>query len=568
MRATQLLIPTLKETPADAEVASHQFMLRAGLIRRLAAGVYTWLPIGLRVLRKVEAIIREEMDRAGAQELMMPFVQPAELWMESGRWEVMGVEMLRLKDRHDREFCLAPTHEEVITDLVRREVQSYKDLPKNFYQMNLKFRDEIRPRFGVMRGREFIMKDAYSFDLDDESFQITYQKMHDAYSRILDRIGLSYRAVLADPGNIGGSNSHEFQVLAESGEDLIAFSTHSEYAANVERAEALRPDSNVEDGAAKLEKVATPEQHTIAAVAEFLDIDQTLTVKTLIVDGDDGPIALVLRGDHELNEIKAQNLPGVTSPLQFANDEAILGATGSKPGSIGPVGLELPVYVDFCARTTTNFVCGANEDGFHFTGANWIRDVALPAERVVDLRNVTEGDPSPDGNGVLAIKRGIEVGHIFQLGTKYSEALDAEVQDRDGKPRTLIMGCYGMGVTRLVAAIIEQCHDDDGIIWPAAVAPYQVHVLGLNYAKSDTVKTAANTIYDQLQAQGIEVLLDDRDERPGVKFADADLLGIPHRIVVGDRNLKSGKVEYRTRDRAANLEVELDAVVGQITKTM
>jgi prolyl-tRNA synthetase len=554
--------------PADAEVASHQFMLRAGLIRRLAAGIYTWLPLGLRVLRKVETIIREEMDRAGAQELMMPFVQPAELWMESGRWEVMGVEMLRLNDRHDREFCLAPTHEEVITDLVRREVKSYKDLPKNFYQMNLKFRDEIRPRFGVMRGREFIMKDAYSFDLDDNAFQITYQKMHDAYSRILDRIGLNYRAVLADPGNIGGSNSHEFQVLAESGEDLIAFSTQSDYAANVERAEALLPDTNVDDGTAELERIATPAQHTITAVAEFLGVDETKTLKTLIVEGEDGPVALVLRGDHDLNEIKAQNLPGVTSPLQFADDKTIMNATGSKPGSIGPVGLKLPLFVDHCARATTDFVCGANEDGFHLTGGNWNRDVGLSGDRLADLRNVVDGDPSPDGSGMLAIKRGIEVGHIFQLGTKYSEVLNAQVQDSDGHTRTLIMGCYGMGVTRLVAAIIEQCHDDNGIVWPAAVAPYQVHVLGLNYTKSDTVKAAADDIYDQLQANGVDVLLDDRDERPGVKFADADLLGIPHRIVVGDRNLKSGKVEYRTRESAANLEVELDAVVDPITKTM
>jgi prolyl-tRNA synthetase len=499
---------------------------------------------------------------------MMPFVQPAELWMESGRWEVMGVEMLRLNDRHDREFCLAPTHEEVITDLVRREVQSYKDLPKNFYQMNLKFRDEIRPRFGVMRGREFIMKDAYSFDLDDNAFQITYQKMHDAYSRILDRIGLTYRAVLADPGNIGGSNSHEFQVLAESGEDLIAFSTQSDYAANVERAEALPPDTNVDDGPAELDRIATPAQHTIAAVAGFLGVAETKTLKTLIVEGDDGPVALVLRGDHDLNEIKAQNLPGVTSPLQFADDETIVKATGSKPGSIGPVGLTLPLFVDHCARATTDFVCGANEDGFHLTGGNWTRDVGLPGDRLVDLRNVVDGDPSPDGKGVLAIKRGIEVGHIFQLGTKYSEVLNAEVQDSDGVTRTLIMGCYGMGVTRLVAAIIEQCHDDNGIVWPTAVAPYQVHVLGLNYTKSDAVRAAADDIYGQLQAFGVDVLLDDRDERPGVKFADADLLGIPHRIVVGDRNLKSGMVEYRTRDSAANLEVELDAVVDQVTKTM
>ncbi len=563
MRASQLLIPTLKETPADADIPSHRFMLRAGLIRRLAAGIYTWLPLGLRVLRKVEAIIREEMNRSGAQEVLMPFVQPAELWQESNRWEKMGPEMLRLQDRHQRDFCLGPTHEEVVTDIVRREVQSYKQLPCNLYQINLKFRDEIRPRFGVMRAREFLMKDGYSFHLDEASFDATYAEMHACYGRILSRIQLDFRAVLADTGNIGGSTSHEFQVLASSGEDRIAFSDASDYAANVEKAEALAPPSSAKP-AAQFEKVATPGQHTIEQIVEFLKVPVAHTLKTLIVTGTEGPVALVLRGDHELNEIKAQKLPGVASPLTFATDAAIRASVACGVGSLGPIGLSMAMYVDRSARAAVDFVCGANDDGYHYRGANWGRDATVADDRVVDLRNVVEGDPSPDGKGRLSITRGIEVGHIFQLGRKYSESLDAKVLDQDGTTKTLIMGCYGMGVTRLVGAIIEQCHDADGIIWPQPVAPFTVHVVALNYAKSDSVRATADKLHAELEALGIETLLDDRDERPGVKFADADLIGIPHRIVIGERNLKAGQVEYRTRRSADTLAVNVDTVTAHV----
>ncbi len=564
MRASALLIPTLKETPADAEIASHRLMLRAGLIRRLAAGMYTWLPLGLRVLRKVEAIIRDELNRSGAQEVLMPFVQPAELWLESGRWEAMGPDMLRLKDRHERDFCLGPTHEEVITDIVRKEVRSYKQLPCNLYQINFKFRDEIRPRFGVMRAREFLMKDGYSFHLDEESFAATYREMHACYGRILNRMQLDFRAVLADTGNIGGSTSHEFQVLANSGEDRIAFSNGSDYAANVEEAEALAPKEPRATPSAALTKVATPNVHSIGDVAAFLGIEPSRTLKTLVLAGIEGPVALVLRGDHELNEVKARKLPGVLQPVTFASETTLRASVGCGAGSLGPVGLEIPVYVDRTAAAMADFVCGANTDGYHYTGANWGRDAALDATRIVDLRNVVDGDPSPDGRGTLSITRGIEVGHIFQLGRKYSEALNATVLDRDGATQTLIMGCYGMGVTRLVGAIIEQCHDDDGIVWPTPVAPFLVHVLGLNYTKSDEVRRAADRIAAELEAAGHEVLLDDRDERPGVKFADADLLGIPHRVVVGDRNLKTGQVEYRSRADAASLLVQVDRIAEHI----
>lgn len=564
MRASQLLIPTLKETPADADIPSHRFMLRAGLIRRLAAGMYTWLPLGLRVLRKVEAIIREEMDRSGAQEVLMPFVQPAELWQESKRWEQMGPEMLRLQDRHARDFCLGPTHEEVITDIVRREVQSYKQLPCNLYQINLKFRDEIRPRFGVMRAREFTMKDGYSFHLDQESFDATYAEMYACYGRILSRMQLDFRAVLADTGNIGGSLSHEFQVLATSGEDRIAFSDASEYAANVEKAEAVAPPPSSAKPAAQLEKVATPGQHTIEQIVEFMKVPVEQTLKTLIVVGTEGPVALVLRGDHELNEIKAQKLAGVASPLAFATDATIRASVACGVGSLGPIGLSMPAYVDRSARAAIDFVCGANDDGFHLRGANWGRDANVADDRVVDLRNVVEGDPSPDGKGRLSITRGIEVGHIFQLGRKYSESLNARVLDQDGTNKTLIMGCYGMGVTRLVGAIIEQCHDADGIIWPQPVAPFSVHIVALNYAKSDGVRTTADRLLAEFQGLGIETLLDDRDERPGVKFADADLIGIPHRIVIGERNLKAGQVEYRTRRSADTLAINVDTVTAHV----
>ena len=564
MRASQLLIPTLKETPADAEIPSHRYMLRAGLIRRLAAGIYTWLPLGLRVLRKVEAIIREEMNRSGAQEVLMPFVQPAELWQESHRWDQMGPEMLRLKDRHERDFCLGPTHEEVITDIVRREVQSYKQLPCNLYQINLKFRDEIRPRFGVMRAREFTMKDGYSFHLDDASFDATYAEMYDCYGRILSRMQLEFRAVIADTGNIGGSASHEFQVLASTGEDRIAVSDASDYAANIEKAEALAPAVSGRSPSAKLEKVATPGKHTIDDVAAFLSVPAANTLKTLIVVGTNGLVALVLRGDHELNVVKAQKLPGVANPLTFATDAMIRASTACGVGSLGPIGLNLPVYVDRSARAEVDFVCGANADGFHYRGANWQRDFRVDDDRVVDIRNVVDGDPSPDGKGVLKITRGIEVGHIFQLGRKYSETLGAKVLDQDGTPKTLIMGCYGMGVTRLVGAIIEQCHDDNGIIWPQPVAPFGAHVVALNYTKSADVRAAADRIAAELERLGVETLLDDRDERPGVKFADADLIGIPHRIVIGDRNLKAGLVEYRTRASADTLSVTVDTIAAQV----
>jgi prolyl-tRNA synthetase len=558
MRASALLVPTLKETPADAEIASHRLMLRAGLIRKLAAGMYTWLPVGLRVLRKIERIIREELDRSGAQELLMPFVQPAELWLESMRWDRMGPDMLRLKDRHERDFCLGPTHEEVVTDIVRNEIKSYKQLPLNLYQINLKFRDEIRPRFGVLRAREFIMKDGYSFHLDEASFLETYAEMHACYGRILTRMQLDFRAVLADTGNIGGSVSHEFQVLAASGEDRIATSDAGAYAANVEEAEAIAPSAPRPVAREPLTRVATPGRHTIVDVAGFLGVAAERTLKTLIVEGGSGPVALVLRGDHELNEVKARKLPGVVAPLAFASEAAIRAATGCGIGSLGPIGLELPLWIDRSAFACADFVCGANEDGFHYRGANWDRDVKIDAGRVVDLRNVVEGDPSPDGRGRLHITRGIEVGHIFQLGRKYSESLGATVLDQAGLTQTLIMGCYGMGVTRLVGAIIEQCHDEAGIVWPEPVAPFGVHVLGLNYTKSEAVREAADRIASELEARGLEVLLDDRDERPGVKFADADLLGIPHRVVVGDRNLKSGQVEYRRRRDADSVLVDVD----------
>jgi len=560
MRQSQLLIPTLKENPADADVVSHRLMLRAGLIRQVASGLYTWLPIGLRVIRKIEAIIREELSASGAQEVLMPVVQPAELWQETGRWSKMGPEMLRMQDRHQRDFCLGPTHEEVITDLFRREVQSYRQLPCNFFQIQTKFRDEIRPRFGVMRAREFTMKDGYSFHLDQQSFDATYQEMYDCYGRILRRMQLDFRPVEADTGNIGGSNSHEFHVLAESGEDVIAYATAGSYAANLEKATAAPPGPRPA-AARPLKEVATPGVGTIAEVATLLGVAAASCLKTLVVQGDDGLIALVLRGDDELNEIKAAKLPGVTAPLRFASDAEIEAAIGCRPGSIGPVGLPLPVYVDAHAAATADFVCGANRDGFHYAGANWDRDAALTDDRVTDLRTVRAGDPAPDGQGVLQFVRGIEVGHIFQLGRAYSEPMQASVLDQNGESAVTIMGCYGMGVTRLVAAIIEQKHDDAGIRWPAPIAPFQVHVVALNLQKSAAVRAAAEEVYGRLVAGGVEVLLDDRDERPGVKFADADLIGIPHRIVIGERGLKDGTVEYRNRSDGATDAVATDAVV-------
>jgi prolyl-tRNA synthetase len=561
MRTSQYLIATIKETPADAEVISHQLMLRAGMIRRLASGLYTWLPMGLRVLRKVEAIVREEMTRAGAQEVLMPAVQPAELWQESGRWEVMGPEMLRLTDRHQREFCFGPTHEEIITDLCRNELRSYKQLPANFYQIQTKFRDERRPRFGVMRAREFLMKDAYSFHVDDASLKETYAVMHAAYTRIFTRLGLEFRPVLADTGAIGGSGSHEFHVLADSGEDAIAFSTGSDYAANVEKAEALPPQGERPAATAQMAVIETPNQHSIDEVSRFLKIAPPQTLKTLVVRGADangeaeGVVALVLRGDHELNEIKAEKLPQVYSPLTMASDEDIRAAIGCEPGSIGPVGIGTPLIVDRDAAFVANFVCGANENGKHLSGVNWGRD--LPEPEVADLRNVVEGDASPDGKGVLTIKRGIEVGHIFQLGTKYSEAMKATVLDENGKAVTMTMGCYGIGVSRVVAAAIEQNNDDKGIIWPDAIAPFQLALLPMNAQKSEAVRETVERLYTELTAAGYEVLLDDRGERPGVMFADMELIGIPHRIVIGDRGLQNGTLEYKGRRDAENQDIPL-----------
>ena len=568
MRASQFLIATLKETPSDAEIASHQLMLRAGMIRKLASGLYTWLPLGLRVLRKVETIVREEMNRAGAQELLMPAVQPAELWQESGRWEVMGDEMLRINDRHNRDFCFGPTHEEIITDLIRNELRSYKQLPANFYQIQTKFRDERRPRFGVMRSREFLMKDAYSFHINDESLKQTYQVMYDTYSRIFERLGLKFRAVLADTGAIGGSGSHEFHVLADSGEDAIAFSTESDYAANVEKAEALDPHGTRAEPTQPLTRVETPEKKTINEVSAFLNTPANKIAKTLIVHGADengepnGLVALVLRGDHELNEIKATNHANVFTPIVFATDEEIRKEIGCGIGSIGPVELTIPTIVDRDAAMLSDFVCGANRDGEHMTGVNWGRDLDEPV--VADLRNVVEGDQSPDGKGTLTIKRGIEVGHIFQLGTKYSESMKASVLDENGKATTMTMGCYGIGVSRIVASAIEQNHDDKGIIWPESMAPFQIALVPMNYHKSDSVKEAANKLYDELTAAGFDVLFDDRNERAGVMFADIELMGIPHRIVVGDRGLKSGNVEYRARTDSENSDVPLADILDFI----
>ena len=552
MRASSYLLATVKETPSDAEIVSHRLMLRAGLIRKLASGLYTWLPTGLRVVRKVEAIVREEMDRSGAQEVSMPVVQPAELWEESGRWEKYGLELLRLKDRHERDFCLGPTHEEVITDLIRNEIRSYKQLPANFYQIQTKFRDEIRPRFGVMRAREFLMKDAYSFHLDQASLQETYDLMYRTYSAIFTRIGLDYRAVIADTGSIGGSASHEFHVLADSGEDAIAFCENTDYAANVEMAEAVIPAGERPAPASPCEKVATPGQHTIDDVCAALSLPQSSALKTLVVNGEspddsDGSplIALVLRGDHQLNAIKAEKLDGVAAPLTFASEDDIRAATGCGLGSLGPVNLAIPVIVDRAAAQVADFCCGANEDGYHLTGVNWERDCSLA--RVEDIRNVIAGDPSPDGGGELAIARGIEVGHIFQLGTVYSEAMNADVLDEGGKSRIMTMGCYGIGVTRIVAAAIEQNHDDRGIIWPQAIAPFELAIVPLNMQKSEAVAELANQLYSELSAKGIDVLLDDRNERPGVKFADMELIGVPHRLVIGDRALAEGNIEYKHR---------------------
>ena len=566
MRVSKLLLATLKESPSDAEVISHKLMLRAGMIRKLASGLYTWLPLGLRVLRKVENIVRDELNRVGAQEILMPATQPSELWKESGRWEQYGPELLRMNDRHGREFCFGPTHEEVITDMVRNELRSYKQLPANFYQIQTKFRDEIRPRFGVMRSREFLMKDAYSFHIDEASLSETYQEMHSTYCKIFDRIGLDYRPVHADTGSIGGNASHEFHVLADSGEDDIAFSSDSDYAANIEFAEALATTNECPAAQQDMELVDTPNAKTIDQLVSEFKLPIEKTVKTLIVHADEESeqplIALIVRGDHELNEIKAEKLPQVAAPLSFATEDEIQKEIGAGPGSLGPVNLPIPFIVDRSVAVLSDFGAGANIDGKHYFGINWERDVTI--SQVADLRNVIEGDPSPDGNGTLSIKRGIEVGHIFQLGDKYSQALKASVLDDQGKATVMMMGCYGIGISRVVAAAIEQNNDDKGIIWPQSIAPFQVVIIPINMHKSDTLKPIAEKLYNDLQALGIDVLLDDRKERPGIMFADMELIGIPHRIVLGDRSLEKGLVEYKARTDQDNTDIALDDIVTHI----
>ena len=564
MRYSEFGLTTLKEVPADAEIVSHQLMLRAGLIRRLTSGIFTWMPIGLRVVRKVESIVREEMDRAGALELLMPTVHPSELWQETGRWDKYGPLLLRMSDRAGREYCYGPTHEEVITDIARRELRSYKQLPVNWYQIQLKFRDEIRPRFGVMRAREFVMKDAYSFDLDAEGMAVAYEKMRVAYTAIFERLGLRFRIVDADSGDIGGNRSQEFHVLADSGEDAIAFCDEDDYAANLERAECLAPDGERPAATLDLEKVATPDAKTMQAVCEFLDVPVEQTLKTLIVDGTDGPVALVLRGDHELNAVKAQKLDGVASPLTMADTDTIREATGAAPGFAGPVGLDIPVYFDHATCNMADFVTGANEADMHYTGVNFDRD--LPAPDTVDIRNAVEGDPTPGGKGTLSIARGIEVGHIFQLGNIYSKALGATVLNKDGKEQVLEMGCYGIGITRIVGAAIEQGHDENGIIWPDAITPFNVVIVPINMHRSEAVREAAESLYSDLSDAGYEVLLDDRDARPGVKFADAELLGIPHRLVVSDRGLEAGELEYRHRRDEKSQSLKREEALKLLTR--
>jgi len=567
MKVSQYLLATRRETPKDAEIISHQLMYRAGMIKKLASGLYSWLPTGVKVMRKVEAIVREEMNKAGSTELLMPGVQPSELWQESGRWQEYGPELLRLKDRHDRDFCLGPTHEEVMCDIARDEIRSYKQLPSNFYQVQTKFRDEIRPRFGVMRSREFIMKDAYTFHLTEDCLKSTYQDMHQAYCNIFDRIGLEYRPVLADTGSIGGTGSHEFHVLADSGEDAIAFSDQGDYAANVEKATCLPLEVEAAD-AKDLEKIATPNIRTMDQLCEFLSIKASAGVKTLIVHGkakeDEQPplVALILRGDHQLNEVKAANHPLVQSPLQFASDEDIRTAIGASPGSLGIVGLQLTTIADRDAASLSNFVCGANEDDYHHSNVNWDRDGNY--DEVYDLRNIEEGDRSPDGNGTLFIKRGIEVGHIFQLGDKYSKAMNATVLNENGKAIPMMMGCYGIGITRIVAAAIEQNHDDWGIIWPDSIAPFQVAIIPMNMHRSHRVREYCETLYTDLTNAGYDVYFDDRKERPGVMFADAELIGVPHRMVISERGIDAGEAEYKHRTSRDAVQVPFDKVLDYL----
>lgn len=563
MRTSQYLLATTREIPADAEIISHQLMLRGSFIRRLAGGLYTWLPLGLRVLRKVENIIREEMDKAGAQEILMPAVQPAELWQETGRWEQYGPELLRFTDRHHRLFCFGPTHEEIITDLIRHEIRSYKQLPATFYQIQTKFRDEIRPRFGIMRAREFLMKDAYSFHLDQTSLEQTYRQMYETYCHIFEKIGLDFRAVQADTGTIGGKTSHEFHVLAASGEDAIAFSDKSTYAANVELAATLPPPGKTAPPRESLSLIETPEQRTIEEVSQFLNISPQRCLKTLLVQSSEkGLVALVLRGDHDLNGIKAQKLSQVASPLQFATPEQIWETCGAGVGSLGPVGLKIPVIADYSAAQLADFVCGANVNGKHLMGVNWGRD--LPEPITADIRNVVNKDPSPDGEGTLSIARGIEVGHIFQLGEKYSHTMNATVLDETGHTIILTMGCYGIGVSRIVAAAIEQNHDEHGIIWPDSIAPFQLALIPINSHKSAQVRETTDRLYTELQTAGFEVLFDDRQLRPGVIFADMDLIGIPHRLVISDRGLGTGTVEYKRRRNGETMQIKLDNLISEL----
>ena len=562
MKSSDFLISTVKEAPNDAQIISHQLMIRAGLISKLASGLYSYLPMGLRIIQKVEKIIREEMNKSKALEVLMPVAQPAEIWKESKRWEEYGPELLRFKDRHDRDFCLGPTHEEVITKIAKQYLRSYKQLPINLYQIQTKFRDEIRPRFGVMRSREFIMKDAYSFHIDEQSLNETYQLMHQTYCNIFDRIGFDYRPVLADSGTIGGDSSHEFHVLAESGEDAICFSDGSDYAANIERVETL-PQGEPKSPEKALELVDTPGVKTIADVCNLLKVEPINSIKTLIVQGNDNNlVALVLRGDHELNEVKASKIDGVKQPLQMAEEGVVKKQLGCSFGSIGVVNLEIPVIVDFAAAALSDFICGANEDDKHFVGVNWVRDT----KKIIasDLRIVVSGDPSPDGKGNLEIKRGIEVGHIFQLGTKYSDSMNANVIGEDGRSVNMNMGCYGIGVTRIIAASIEQNHDDRGIIFPEAIAPFQLVIVPINYNKSSRVKALADQLYMDCIEQNIEVLLDDRKERPGIMFADSELIGIPHRLVISDTHADNGKIEYKSRKMPDKVEVDFNEVVSYI----
>ena len=568
MRVSKFPLSTLKETPADAEIISHQLMLRAGLIRRLASGLYTWLPLGLRVLRKIEKIVREEMERSHGLEVLMPAVQPAELWQESGRWEQYGAELLRMNDRHGREFCFGPTHEEIITDLARRELSSYKQLPITYYQIQTKFRDERRPRFGVMRAREFLMKDAYSFHAEQSCLDETYDNMYDTYQRIFERLGLNFRPVQADSGAIGGNSSHEFHVLAESGEDAIAVSDQSDYAANIEKAEAIAPTAVRTDATQELQTIDTPNQKSIAEVSTFLNIEAKQCLKTLLVQGaeDDQIVALVLRGDHEVNEIKAEHLEQIAEPFSLVSDEVAEKITGCKPGSIGPVGLadnkNITIIVDHAAATVSDFVCGANTDDKHLTGVNWGRD--LPEAITADIRNVVAGDASPDGKGTLSIVRGIEVGHIFKLGQKYSEALKATVLDQNGKAQIMTMGCYGIGVSRIVASAIEQNNDENGIIWPESIAPFDIAIAPINLQKSETLQTACDKLYDELISAGYEVLYYDSKQRLGGMLADLELIGIPHRLVIGDRGLESGMIEYKGRRDEEKQEIALDSILAFI----